>query len=128
MNFRKLPPHEVARNYKHVELSGLEKPELVMAIYETIITQFRRAIRAIENKEVTIRNEAVSNALDLIGELRQSLDFHKAEQLATDLERFYLAATQKLLRAHRHGDRALFHELASEFESVLGSFKEAMGS
>jgi flagellar biosynthetic protein FliS len=123
---RKLQPHEVARNYKQVEIAGLGKTDLLVSIYETIITQYRRALAAIENKNIEVRNESVTNALNLVGELRESLDFHKAPELSVNLERFYLEATQTTLKAHRRADPKLFEQLEGEFSSVLKVFKKAL--
>ena len=128
MTARKLLPREVARAYKQVEIAGFAKTDLLVTIYSTIVTQFRRAALAIENNNIAARGEAVSNALELIGELRQSLDFHKAPELAMNLEQFYLTATQTVLKAHRQAARDSFMELAHEFSAVSKAFEESLSS
>ena len=128
MTARNLLPREVARAYKQVEIAGFAKTDLLVTIYSTIITQFRRAAVAIENENISAQKKAVSNALELIGELRQSLDFHKAPELAMNLEQFYLTATQTVLKAHRQAARDSFIELAHEFSSVLKAFEESLNS
>ena len=79
---RKLKPSEVIYRYKEVEVGGSLKSHRIVLIFENIITQFRRAVLAIEQKDVPMRADAVSKSLKILGTLRQELDFDAAPELA----------------------------------------------
>jgi flagellar protein FliS len=128
MNFRVLTPTQVARSYKQIELAGQGRSELVISLYDTLIAQLRRARHATKIKDISSRGDAVATVLDLLGELRQSLDFDRAPDLATELDQFYLHATQEVLLAHGRADEEGFSEIVSKFVSVLEVWKEILPS
>jgi len=128
MNFRILSPTEVARSYKQIELSGKDSNELLITLYETFITHLRRASRALNNSDAAARGTAVGTAIDLLGELRQSLDFEKAAEFAVQLDQFYLKATQELLLAHSRADVERFRFLENQFSGLLEVWKEVLPS
>ena len=120
---RQLQPRQVARSYKEVELAGRYGIDVLVLIYETLVAQFRRAVIGIESGDVSVRNEAVKHAIDLMGDLRYGLDLEGSSDLGLQLEKFYLQATRKLLVAHRHADAMRFRELETEFLAVLEVWK-----
>ena len=123
---RKLKPSEVIYRYKEVEIGGSLKSQRIVLIFENIITQFRRAVLAIEQNDVAMRADAVSKSLKILGTLRQELDFGAAPELAANLDVFYLSATNKVFECHKDGDCDGFLELASEFHSVLEKIAQAL--
>ncbi|MEE2901512.1 MAG: flagellar protein FliS [Myxococcota bacterium] len=123
---RKLKPSEVIYRYKEVEVGGSLKSHRIVLIFENIITQFRRAVLAVEQNDVPMRADAVSKSLKILGTLRQELDFGAAPELAANLDVFYLSATNKVFACHKDGDRDGFLELASEFHSVLEKIAQAL--
>ena len=123
---RKLKPSEVIYRYKEVEIGGSLKSHRIVLIFENIITQFRRAVLAIEQNDVAMRADAVSKSLKILGTLRQELDFGAAPELAANLDVFYLSATNKVFACHKDGDGDGFLELASEFHSVLEKIAQAL--
>jgi flagellar protein FliS len=85
----------------------------VVALYDTILRDLRRALEAIDAEQVEKRINAANHALMVIGELQGVLDFERGGEAAKNLNAFYNVTRAMILRASMNSSREQFQEILS---------------
>ena len=96
----------------------------VVALYDTILRDFRRAQEAIQNKNVETRVFELNHALTVIAHLQSVLDHERGGEAAKRFARFYDVTRGMLLEANVIGSRELLQKLADLYGSVRQAWKE----
>ncbi|HTP69356.1 MAG TPA: flagellar export chaperone FliS [Dongiaceae bacterium] len=84
--------------YQQTAAIGSSALSHVVALYETMLRDFRRAMIALEQGDIEKRVFEVNHALRVLGALQGSLDFEKGGAAATQLDRFYAVCHAEVLR------------------------------
>jgi flagellar protein FliS len=96
----------------------------VVALYDTILRDFHRAIAAIESEQIERRVNAGNHALMVIGELQGVLDFERGGEAARRLQSFYKVTRAMTLEASVRSSREKFLELISMFARLRGAWSK----
>lgn len=94
----------------------------VVALYDTILCDLRRALSAVDAGQVEQRVNAANHALIVIGELQSVLDFERGGDAARNLDRFYRVGRALLTQASVTSSREKFSELISMFARLRAAW------
>jgi flagellar protein FliS len=95
----------------------------VVALYETIIRDLRRASGAIAAGNVEARVAQLNHALTVIAELQGVLDYQRGGIAAKRFRRFYEITRGLILEANLRGTQESLEELISLFNPVCRAWK-----
>jgi len=101
--------------YRENAVRGASPVRLVVMLYEQVVEDLRRAVRAIEEKQIGARTNAINHAIVIIGHLQSKLDHMRGGVVARNLERFYNVSRQRLLEAQCRGSKEILTEQMSLF-------------
>ena len=76
-------------SYRESAVRGASPVGLVICLYEQAIEDLRRAVLALEKRDVETRTRKINHALVVIGQLQGTLDMQRGGKVARDLNRFY---------------------------------------
>jgi len=122
MNFTQ---SEVAGLYSQGNAHGASPLGLVVALYDTILRDLRRAGDAIAQGDVEKRTFELNHALRVIAELENVLDFERGSDAAPKLKNFYVVMRGMILDASIKNSREALHQLWEIFATVRKAWNEA---
>ncbi len=102
------------------------KETLLLMLYEAAIKFTKKAIIAIEKKDIAGRGENVGKAYDIIMELNNTLDHKVGGEIAANLERLYNFITEQLVKANIKGDPEPLHSSVKILENLYEGWKGAV--
>jgi len=111
--------------YQRINAHSASALGQVVALYDGILRDFRRAIAAIEANDVENRVGSLNHALTIIAELQGVLDFEKGGKPAKTLQSFYNVARPMVLEASMTVSREKLRELIDMFTSVRNAWATA---
>jgi len=85
--------------YRESAARGASAVGQVVLLYEQMVEDLRRAVRAIEGNQIEDRTNAINHATVVVSHLQSSLNFEVGGDVARNLERFYNMLRGKLLEA-----------------------------
>jgi flagellar secretion chaperone FliS len=94
----------------------------VVALYDTILRDLRRAMEATASKQIEKRINAANHAIIVIGELQGVLDFERGGEVASTLSSFYSVSRAMIAQAATHGSLQKFEEAISMFARVRAAW------
>ncbi len=94
----------------------------VIALYDTILRDFRRVIAAIDAGQIAQRGNASNHALTIIGELQGVLDFERGGEAARNLNSFYNLTRAMTTEGCVTSCREKFLELISMFARLRAAW------
>jgi flagellar secretion chaperone FliS len=95
----------------------------VVALYETIVRDFRRASAAIAAGNVEARVTQLNHALTVIAELQGVLDFERGGIAARRFLRFYEITRGLIMEANIRGTQESLQELIALYSPVCQAWK-----
>ncbi len=110
--------------YKRTNVETASGIELVVMCYEHAIRFLREAKEHYENEEYLEKGRALQRALDIINELKCSLDFDRGGEIANNLDSIYNFLIKSLLHADIQRDLHIFDSVSE----ILSELKEAWES
>ena len=111
--------------YRECAVRGATPIELVVILYDAAIEDLRRALEAMQNKDVELKASAVGYALLVLQQLQGTLDFEKGGQPARQFEQFYNLVRGKLLEAHLRNSPDLMQQQVRFLSEVRDCWVEA---
>ena len=115
-------------HYQRTNIETSTELGLIVMCYEHAIRFLKQAKDHFKNQEYLQKAEALQQALDIINELKCSLDFEKGKQIATNLDSIYNFLIRTLLEADirknlKDFDNAIsiLHELKEVWERISRS-------
>jgi flagellar protein FliS len=97
----------------------------VVALYDTILRDFRRAAAALDAGNVEARVFELNHAITVIGHLRSVLDHQRGGEAARRLERFYDVTHSMIVQANLSPSRESIQRLADLYSSVRQAWHQA---
>jgi flagellar biosynthetic protein FliS len=94
-------------------------------LYDTLVRDLKRALDAIDSKNIETRAAEVKHALLVLDQLEAWLDFNNGGEAATSLSRFYAVARSRIVEGHAKVDPALFQEQIRLFLEVRSAWEQA---
>ena len=89
-----------ANLYRRVDLESAPKTQIDESLFERFLVDLLAARAAIETRDITKKAAALDHALQIVSELRASLDFTAAPELCTNLAALYDFVTERLITAN----------------------------
>ena len=111
--------------YQHAEVQGATPLGQVVALYDTILRDFRRAADAIERGNVEARVFELNHALTVIGHLEGVLNFERGASAAETLQQFYRLTRGMVLEANTRASREAIEPLIETFTSMRNAWSQA---
>jgi len=96
----------------------------VVALYDTILRDFRRAGEAAQSGNVEKRVFEMNHALTVIAHLQSVLDHQRGGDAAKHLQRFYEVTNAMVLQASVSGDRDSLNKLIDLYSSLRQAWQE----
>src|ERR1700758_2126813 len=96
--------------YRESAARGTTAVGQVFLLYEQMVEDLRRAVRAIEEGQIEDRTNAINHALLVASYLQNSLNFEVGGDVAPNLERFYNMLRRKLVEAQFQVSREILNE------------------
>jgi flagellar protein FliS len=93
-----------AARYREAELLSATPGQLVVMLFDKMLLTLRRARMAMEAGEIEQRTTQILSAIDMVTELRVSLDHDQGGFISRNLDALYLFMAQELHAANRHRD------------------------
>ncbi|WP_291995038.1 flagellar export chaperone FliS [Candidatus Accumulibacter sp. ACC003] len=98
---------------------------LILLLFAGAQAAIGNARAAMQQKQIAARGEAISKAIDIIGNgLKVSLDLEQGGELAERLDALYDYLVLRLLRANMGNDLRALEEVAALLEEVHGAWRE----
>jgi flagellar secretion chaperone FliS len=114
-----------ASAYQQSAARGASPVGLVVALYDTLLRDFRRALAAQGAAQIETRVFELNHALTVIAHLRSVLDHQRGGEAAARLSRLYDVAHSMILEANISGSRATLLKLVEMFGSVRQAWEHA---
>ena len=115
-----------AKNYKQMQIGTASPTQILIMLYEAAITNVKKAIVAIEQKNLADKGKYIGKAHDIINELTISLNHEVGGQIAKDLERLYNFMVTQLLKANIENDREALLPVQKNLETLLEGWRIAV--
>ena len=110
--------------YQRASAAGATPVGLVVALYDTILRDFRRALEALESANVQVRVFELNHALTVIAHLQSVLDFDRGQHAAKTLDRFYNITRSLIVEANAKADRHSLLQLIELYSSLRQAWQE----
>jgi flagellar secretion chaperone FliS len=75
--------------YKKTAVSTASKEQILLMLYQAAIKNCKKAIEAIENRDIAGKGEYIGKLQDIVIELNNSLDFEVGGDIAKELSSLY---------------------------------------
>lgn len=75
--------------YKKTSIHTASKEQILLMLYQAAIKNCKKAMEAIDNKDIAKKGEHVGKLQDIIVELNNSLDFEVGGKIAVELSSLY---------------------------------------
>ena len=111
--------------YRQNAVQGATPVGLVIALYDTIIRDFRRAMEAMNRGDVETRVNELNHALTVIAHLKSVLDHEKGGEAATRFDHFYDVARGMLLSVNVNTSKETLTKLIDMFSSTRSAWHQA---
>lgn len=119
-------PKRGVNAYKQADVLTASKETILLMLYEGAIRFVRSGIEALEAGKIEERSKQFLRAQDIITELRCTLDFKAAKDIAENLERLYEYATDRLIQANINHSAASAREALKVLEELHSTWSEAI--
>ena len=107
--------------YLKTQITTVDGLKLVVLLYEGAIKFLLSAQEGIREKDIVKRHNNIYRVLDIVAELRNSLNFSQGGEIATSLDALYLFMDRHLMTANIQNDVQKIQEVVN----ILSSLKEA---
>ena len=114
--------------YRQTEVATADPKRLVILCYEGAIRSLKTAQQNYLSQDFEAKGTAIQNALDIISELREALDFERGGEIAKYLDAIYSFMTRCILKADRTRDTQGFEHVGAMLEELKSAWEEIFHS
>ena len=115
---------DARKRYRETAVRGASRVGLVVLLYEQIIEDLRRAVKALEQNQIELRTRHINHAILVVGHLQSTLDFEQGDAVARELDRFYHALRSKLTEAQARASKQLLQLQINQLLSLRDAWIE----
>jgi flagellar protein FliS len=117
-----------ANTYQEVAISseilGANAHRLIQILFELFLCQANLAILYINEKKIVEKSKCINKCLDVITQLRSSLNFREAPELANELNNIYDFIEMRLYRANSKKSVVLLQECIKVISSIKSAWDQ----
>lgn len=111
--------------YQQSSARGASPVGLVLALYDTILRDFRRSLDAIDRGDVEARTFELNHALTVIAHLKSVLDFERGADAAKRFKNFYEITRAMILSVNVDAKRETLQKLIEMYSSMRQAWQQA---
>ncbi len=111
-------------SYREIAAHGASRVGLVVALYEALIGDCRRAAQAIRQGDFDARHHETEHALVVLQQLQGSLDLDKGGEPARQLDIYYNSIRSQLLRAVMENSSSTLESLSGQLTPIRDAWME----
>ncbi|PNR96049.1 flagellar export chaperone FliS [Petrotoga olearia] len=115
-----------ANYYFENSIKTASPAKLVELLYQNSIERINKAIKSIENKNLSEANKQIIRVEDIVTELNVSLNLEKGGEVAKNLRALYNYMYQRLLESNTKKDIEILKEVRSLLQELLDTWKELL--
>ncbi len=113
-----------AHTYRQLSVQGASPLEMVVMLYDGVITALLRAIDAIETHDIERKCEHLNRALTIIIQLEGTLNFELGGEIARNLQGLYAYSRAKINQANVGNSAEVLQSLIEHFTTLRDAWKE----
>lgn len=121
-----MTPPNPHKEYVASRVQAATPVELTRMLYEGAVQAVREAVVAHRGGDISARGNAVTKAVEILGELRFSLRRDVAPQYCDTLSGLYGYLQNRLIQAHAEKSEAMLQEVAGLIQTLLEGWIGAM--
>ncbi|MBM4339198.1 MAG: flagellar export chaperone FliS [Deltaproteobacteria bacterium] len=111
--------------YQQTDILTADPKRLVMICYEEAIRNLNIAKAKYLSKEYEAKGKALQKSLNIISELRETLDFERGGEIAKHLDRLYGFMTRHIIEADQRRNVTGFSQAAAMIEELKSAWEQA---
>lgn len=112
--------------YKEVgrrsEIEGASPHRLVQMLFDGALSNLEKSRVAMENNDIEARGNAINLAVDILVELRVSLNHEHGGEISQNLDLLYQHMQGRLMEIHRHGGTEKLREVVALLSGLAESW------
>jgi flagellar protein FliS len=116
--------HQADLAYRRTAAEGASGVGFLIAMYDTLAGDLRRAAHAIENRDIEKRCNEVNHALLVLGYLEEWIDHKNSGQFAQDLSIFYRYLRTRMIEAQAKMSAEILKEVIALILKVRGTWQQ----
>lgn len=109
-------------------IEGASPHRLVEMLLEGAMINIERAVTAIQDNDIEARGKWINKTIDIVAELRNSLDIERGGEIAENLHRLYSFMETTLTEAHINGEIQGLDTTSRLLNDLLITWKEIKGA
>ena len=121
-----MAPSKPHQEYISSRVASATPVELTRMLYEGAVQAVREAVTAHRGGDILARGNAVTKAVEILGELRFSLRREVAPQYCDTLSGLYGYLQNRLIQAHAEKSESMLQEVAGLIQTLLEGWIGAM--
>lgn len=114
------------QKYKKTAVESASKEQLLLMMYEGAIKYVKKAIIAIDEKDIAARGQNIGYAFDVIMELNNTLDHKIGGAIAANLEQLYIWMTSQLTQANISADKKKLEDVLKVLTTLYEGWQQAI--
>src|SRR4051812_9484961 len=114
------------QKYQANSVQTASREKILLMLYEGAIKFVKKAILAIEQKNIAERGMNIGRAYDIIMELNNTLDHNVGGEVSKSLEQLYNFMTEQLTKANMTGDKEPLENVSKMLETLHDGWKQAV--
>ena len=112
--------------YKKTSIESASKEQLLLLMYEGAIKYVKKAIIAIDEKDIAGRGQNIGFAFDIIMELNNTLDHKVGGEIAANLEQLYHWMTNQLTQANISANKKGLEDVLKVLNTLYDGWQQAI--
>ena len=114
--------------YKKTSVETASKEQILLMLYQAAIKNCKKAIEAIENKDLVKKGESIGKLQDIVIELLNSLDFEVGGEIAKELSVLYDYILYSSTQANLNKDKKPLEGILNVLTTLYSGWTEAVKS
>jgi flagellar protein FliS len=119
-----MKPNEIAAVYSQSSTRGSHPVGLVVKMYEAILEDFRRAVKATGAGDIQARTISLNHALQIIAELQSVLDRERGGEVSQRLDGFYNVTRSLITEANIQSNPEQLQKLIELYLPLRQAWKQ----
>jgi flagellar secretion chaperone FliS len=115
---------DFTQTYRKTQANGASKVGLVIALYETIISDLAAAVAAIGEGNIERRSAELQHALTALGYLQGKLNLERGGAPARELDRFYSVMRAKIMEGHMRASAPILDSVIGHMTEICDAWRQ----